>query len=75
MPHMIGIQRRGLERGRAEGRAEMLLRALERRFGVAAPEAIATRIRQTTDPASLEQWLDLVFASASLEEFQQRMQS
>lgn len=79
MPHMIGIERRGLERGRAEGRAEggaaLLLRALERRFGVAVPEAITLRIRQTTDLALLEQWLDLALTVSSLDDFRQRMQS
>lgn len=74
MPHLTTIEKRGLERGRAEGRAEMLLRALERRFGVAPPKKMATRIRETTDLTLLEQWLDAVFTASSLDDFQQHIQ-
>jgi hypothetical protein len=54
MPHMTSIEKRGLERGRAEGQAKMLLRALERRFHVAVPEEMAARIRATVDLNLLE---------------------
>lgn len=56
-----------------KGRTEMLLRTLARKFGVVVPEELAERIRGTTDPILLEQWLDLVFATSSFEDFQQRM--
>ena len=38
-------QPRGLERGRAEGQAKMLLRALERRFQVAVPSPVGSLSR------------------------------
>jgi hypothetical protein len=79
MPYVTSVERLAKEEGRiegqAEGRAMMLIRSLERRLKTAVPEALAARIRGTTDLALLEQWLDLAYASASLEEFQQRMQS
>lgn len=53
----------------------MLIRALERRLKTTVPEELAARIRGTTDLALIEHWLDLAYAAASLEEFQQRMQS
>lgn len=70
MPHMTSIEKRGLERGRAE----MILLAVEERFGEALPEELITRIRQTTDAALFRRWMKLVFATSSLEQFQQRMQ-
>jgi hypothetical protein len=73
MPHMTSIERRGLERGRTEGRAEMVLRALQRRFRASVPEELAARVRQTTDSTTLERWFDWTFEAASLEEFQQRI--
>jgi hypothetical protein len=77
MPYVTSVERRAKQEGRVEGRAEgqveMLLRALERKYGVAVPENVTTRIRATTDPAMLQQWLDWVFETASIEEFQRRM--
>lgn len=61
------------EKGVAKGRAEMLLRALERRFRIPAPEALATRIRETAELSLLDQWLDWVYEAASLNDFQQRI--
>jgi flagellar biosynthesis/type III secretory pathway protein FliH len=79
MPHMTRIERRGLEQGleqgRAEGQVKMLLRALERRFRVAVPEELAARIRATTDLNLLEQWFDWTLEAASLDDFQQRIQT
>lgn len=74
MPHMTSIERRGMERGRAEGRAEMLLRALKRRYRVAVPEELATRIRGTSKVSLLDKWLDWTYEISSLEEFQRRIQ-
>jgi hypothetical protein len=83
MPYVTSVERlakqegitEGKAEGRVEGQAEMLLRALKRRFQVVVPEELATWIRATPDSALLERWLDLVFEAATLEEFQQRMQS
>jgi hypothetical protein len=74
MPYVSSIERRALERGRAEGKAEMLLRALGRHFQTAVPEEIVARIRAATDPALLDRWFDLVYDTRTLDEFQQRMQ-
>jgi hypothetical protein len=74
MPHITSIERRGLERGRAEGQAKMLLRAVQRRYDAPVPEDLAARIRDTTDLALLEQWLDWTYEIASLEEFNRRIQ-
>ncbi len=71
MPYVTSVERIA----RREERAEMLLRALDRRFRVAVPEELTARIRGTTDAAMLERWFDLVFDASTLEEFQQRMQS
>ena len=87
MPYVTSVERLAKEEGKAEGRvegrvegraeahAELLLRALTRQYRVAVPESLATLIRATTDSALSERWLDLVFEAATLEEFQQRMQS
>jgi hypothetical protein len=79
MPHMTRIERRGREQARAEGqakgRAEMLLRALERRFRVAVPEELAARIRATTDLNLLEQWFDWTLEAVSFDDFKQRIQT
>ena len=53
---------RGLVRGRAEGKAETLLRQLERRFG-AVPEDARARII-AAPVGDLDAWLD-AFVSAS----------
>jgi hypothetical protein len=58
-----------------EGQAEMLIRAVERRFHLSIPEEVLAKIRSASDSAVLERWLDLAFEASSLEEFQQRMQS
>jgi hypothetical protein len=71
MPYVTSIERHGEQRGRTD----MLLRALERRFQVVVPEQLATRIRGTTEVTTLEKWLDLAYAAATFEEFQQRIQT
>jgi hypothetical protein len=81
MPYVTSTERRAEQKGkaegkiegRAEGQAEMLLRALERQFRVAVPEEVATRIRATTDPSMFQHWLDWVFETTSMEDFQRRM--
>ncbi len=75
MPYVTSVERRAQQKGRIEGQAEMLIRALERRFPGSVPEGLGARIRGTIDSAMLERWLDLAYASANLEEFEQKMQS
>lgn len=71
MPYVTSVERLAKQ----EGQAEMLLLALTRKYRIAVPESLVTRIRSTMDSTLLEGWLDLVFEAATLEEFQQRMQS
>ncbi len=75
MPYVTSVERLAKEEGRIEGQIEMLIGALERRLKTTVPEELAARIRGTTDRAVIEQWLDLAYAVATLEEFQQSMQS
>ena len=75
MPYVTSVERLAKQEGQVEGQAEMLLRVLTRHYRVSVPESVMTQIRATTDVALLERWLDVVFEAATLEEFQQRMQS
>jgi hypothetical protein len=75
MPYVTSVERLAKQEGRLEERINLLLRALERRLKTTVPEELAARIRGTTDLALLEKWFDLACEAASLEEFQQRMQS
>lgn len=79
MPYITSVERLAKEEGKAEGWIEgqvaMLILVLERQFRTTVPEELASRIRSTADPALIKQWLDLAYAAASLQEFQQRMQS
>jgi hypothetical protein len=75
MPHMTRIERRGLERGRAEGKAEMLLRVLRRRYRTVLPEELVGKIRGTVSEGLLEEWLDWTYDAASLEDFQERLKA
>jgi hypothetical protein len=71
MPYITSVERLA----KREARAELLIRALERRFQGSVPESIVARIRSATDLTTFDQWLDLAYASSNLEEFQQKMQS
>jgi hypothetical protein len=58
------LEKRGRDLGRAEGKAETLLRLLQRRFGD-VPQAARDRIANA-DVASLDRWLDRVIDAADL---------
>jgi hypothetical protein len=91
MPYVTSVERLAKEEGLAEGQAEgrlqgqaegrlqgqanMLILALTRHFGAPLPEELTARIRAAKDPALLEQWLDLIYNSPTLQEYQQRMKS
>ena len=49
-----------------EGRAEMLLRLLGKRFGV--PESIRGRVETCTDTAQINIWFDRAITATSLDE-------
>ena len=71
MPYVTSVERLAIR----EARAEMLIRAVARRFQVTVPEDLAARIRATTEQTTLERWLDLAYAAASLEDFRNKMLS
>ncbi len=83
MPYVTSVERLAKEEGLAEGQAEgrlqgqanMLIRALTRHFGAPLPEELTARIRAAKDPALFEQWLDLIYNSPTLEDYQQRLKS
>ena len=54
-------------RGRSEGRAEMLERLLQRRFGTPLPAWVRPRL-QAADVTRLDQWAEQIFDAKSLEE-------
>lgn len=58
-----------------EAKIDMLLRLLQRRTGKAVPSKLAAQIRQTTDQATLDQWLDVVLDLTSLDDFRGRINS
>ncbi len=58
-----------------EQKQQELIRAIERPFWRPVPEELVARIQATTDTSLLGKWLDLVYTTATLEEFQQRVQS
>ena len=55
-----------LRRGREQGTAAMLMRQLERRFGV-LPASVRERL-EAAPLAQLEEWVDRIFAARSLDE-------
>ncbi len=56
MQYVTSVERLGIQKGRAEGKAEALLRQLRRRFDTLAPD-VEARI-QKADGAQLDEWLD-----------------
>lgn len=60
------LHKEGMIRGRAEGRADALLRLLDRRFGPLPPEVV-TRVRSATS-VDLDRWLDAFLGAGTLEQ-------
>lgn len=54
----------GLAEGLTKGRAETILRMLQRRFGT-VPEDLAVRVH-TGSPADLDRWTDRILDASSL---------
>ena len=65
-------QAEALQRGRAEGKVEAVLRLLQRRTGKVVPPSLAATIRRTTDLATLYQWVDTAADATSLKEFRRQ---
>jgi hypothetical protein len=60
------LQARSLARGRAEGKAELILRLLQRKFGV-VPEAIQQRVLMAASD-ELDVWADRILTASQLDE-------
>jgi Domain of unknown function (DUF4351) len=56
---------KGRAQGRAEGEANILVRLIEKRFGVVSPQ-LRQRIF-TADVATLEEWIERVFDAPDLQ--------
>jgi hypothetical protein len=69
MPYVTSFERIGIAKGREEGLQQMVLEALDERFGT-LPETISDAIHQIQDQAQLRLLLRQVIRSASLAEFQ-----
>ncbi len=61
----------GKKEGKKEGERNLLLRALENRFG-AVPKELVTLVRSTKDLDLIRTWFDLVFQAGSMAEFRQK---
>jgi hypothetical protein len=69
MPYVTSFERIGIAKGREEGLQQMVLEALDERFGTLS-ETISDAIHQIQDQAQLRLLLRQVIRSASLAEFQ-----
>jgi hypothetical protein len=69
MPYVSSIERIALKKGRAEGKAETLLRLLSKRFHVALPEELEAAIHSTADLAKLDAWIDNSLEAHNLADF------
>lgn len=58
-----------IAQGEAKGRAEFLLRLLERRFGPSVPNDLVAQIQRTADIEQLRRWFEAAFHAPSLEAF------
>ena len=76
MPYITSVERiatqKGLEQGVLTDRREMVLEALDERFGE-VPSSISETITQIEDRDRLKALLRQVIRSTSLEEFQQSL--
>jgi hypothetical protein len=67
-------RKEGLQQGEVRSRQQILLRLLRGRFG-RVPRATERVILATEDLGRLDQWLDRVLASETLQDLQIRVQS
>ena len=69
MPYITSIERIGMERGLQQGLHQMIIEALDERFGE-VPAPISDAIHQIGDRDRLRFLMRRVIRSASLDEFQ-----
>ena len=68
MPYITTAERIGMRKGMLEDAREMVLEALEERFGV-VPEDVKEVVRSQNDRDELRRWLRLAIRAGSLDEF------
>lgn len=66
-PYKSHLEKQGEARGKAEGEATLVLRALEQR-GVEVPEAARQRISTCTDTEQLEAWFDRALTATTIDD-------
>ena len=70
MPYVTSVERiglrRGLDQGRKEGEATVLLRQIELKFG--PPDAPVRKRVQSADADTLLRWSERILTAASLDE-------
>jgi hypothetical protein len=64
-PILLRLYTRGLNEGKAEGKAEMLMRQMRHRYGALPETAVATILE--AQPADLDLWADAIFEAESLD--------
>ena len=72
MPYITTAERIGIRKGMLEDAREMVLEALEERFGI-VPEDVEKRVRRIGDRGILKQLLRYAIRCGSLEEFEERL--
>ncbi|MBD3425698.1 MAG: hypothetical protein GF409_00545 [Candidatus Omnitrophica bacterium] len=80
MPYVTSWERMGIEKGkkererigRLEDKQEVLMRQLERKFGLTSKER--DRVRSTADPDNLDSALDLILSATTKEEVLAKLQ-
>jgi len=68
MPYITTAERIGMRKGMLEDAREMVLEALEERFGV-VPDDVEGMVRSQKDREVLRRWLRLAIRAGSLDEF------
>lgn len=69
MNYVTSIERMGIKKGEAKGKADTLLQILKGRYQADVPDDLGTTIQATNDLVLLERWVDLALKAASLEDF------
>ena len=71
--HDMDVMNEGIAKGRAEGKAEVIISFLEDQGEV--PEDLRTRIYSENDMNRLKRWVKLSASVSSVDEFEEKMES
>jgi hypothetical protein len=73
MPYVTSVERIARQEGKAEGKAEALLRVLSKKIHQGQlPEDLQTAIRATLDMDKLDVWIDYALATKTVAEFREQ---